>query len=115
MKTLKISFLTLFLLITLSPVFADTKPETTTFKVYGNCGACKKHIETALKTDGVTKASWNEDTKKLTVTYDPQKIKLGQIHQKVAAAGYDTDKVRANDKAYSELDECCRYDRAPVQ
>lgn len=84
---------------------------TETFTVYGNCGMCKDRIETALKVKGVKKASWNADAEKLTVTFNKNILSLDQIHNKVAAIGHDTDKVKADDKVYSKLHGCCQYDR----
>lgn len=93
-----------------SAVFAQTK--TDKINVAGNCGMCKKHIETALKVPGVTTANWDKKTKVLTVSYDSSKISNEQVQQKVAAAGYDTPKFKADEKAYGKLDECCQYDRS---
>jgi copper chaperone CopZ len=86
--------------------------KTESFKVYGNCGMCKEHIEGALKKkDGISKKAWNVQTKILTVTYDPAKVTLLQIKQKIADAGYDTDDMHAKTEAYNKLDKCCQYDR----
>ncbi|MFI5221473.1 MAG: heavy-metal-associated domain-containing protein [Bacteroidia bacterium] len=87
--------------------------KTESFKVYGNCEMCQDRIEGALKKkDGVLKRSWNDDTKILTVTYDPAKITLTQIKQKIADEGYDTDEIKAKDEAYGKLSKCCQYKRA---
>ncbi|MFN0047707.1 MAG: heavy-metal-associated domain-containing protein [Cytophagales bacterium] len=85
--------------------------ETTTFKVYGNCEMCKKRIETSLKKPGITSANWNVDTKIVTLVYNSHSIALEDIHKAIAAAGYDTEKEKASDKAYSKLPECCQYER----
>lgn len=90
-------------------LFAQNKTEN--IKVWGNCGQCKKHIETSLTVNGVEKADWDKKTKILTVTYDTSKITNDQIQKNVAAAGYDTEKFKADDKAYKDLEECCQYDR----
>lgn len=88
------------------------KLKTVTFKVYGNCGMCKSTIEKSLKgVKGVAAATWDVDAKMITVTYNPKKIELLDIHQKIAGVGYDTDKVKANDEVYSNLHGCCQYDR----
>lgn len=92
-----------------SAVFAQSKTEK--IKVAGNCGMCKKKIETALKVNGINTADWNKTTKVLTVSYDSTKISNDQIQQKVAAAGYDTPKFKAPKEAYEKLDDCCQYDR----
>jgi len=85
---------------------------TSTFKVSGNCEMCKKKIETAAKSvKGVKSAVWDKDTKMITVKYDDKKAKLTDIHNKIASVGYDTDKVKGDDKAYDKLHACCQYDR----
>lgn len=84
---------------------------SSTFKVWGNCEMCKETIEGSLKADGITKADWNVDTKILTVEFDTAKISLDQIQKNVASVGYDNEKYKGDDKAYSELADCCQYDR----
>lgn len=90
----------------------DAEIITTTFKVSGNCDMCKKKIETAAKSvKGVRSAVWNAETQTITVKYDDSKAKLIDIHNKIASVGYDTDKVRADDKTYEKLHSCCQYER----
>jgi len=84
---------------------------TSTFKVWGNCEMCKETIESSLKVDGIVKADWNVDTKIMTVSYDESKITLDQIQKNIASVGYDNEKYKGDDKAYSELAGCCQYDR----
>ena len=90
---------------------AQSKWETTTFKVYGNCGMCEKRIENALFVPGIKLADWDRDTKMLTVKYKPSKINLEAIHKKVAAVGHDTDLAKASDAVYDKLPPCCKYER----
>lgn len=91
-------------------VFAQSK--TDSIKVLGNCGMCKKRIETALKVPGVTSADWNVKSKMLTVNYEPSKLTLNEVQQKIADAGHDTPKYKATDAVYSKLPGCCQYERA---
>lgn len=86
---------------------AATKTET--IKVLGNCDMCKTRIEKAAKIDGVSKAEWNDETKILTLVYDPAKVKSDDVQKKIAAVGHDTPKFKANDKAYNALPGCCKY------
>jgi copper chaperone CopZ len=86
---------------------ATTKTET--IKVSGNCDMCKARIEKAAKTDGVSKAEWNKETKLLAVTYDPAKTNTETISKKVATTGHDTEKIKAEAKAYDKLPGCCKY------
>lgn len=114
MKYLKFFFAALFLFAATSLTYAQeakAKPVTTTFKVYGECGMCKNRIEKALQVEGVKTASWNVDTKQLTVVYNPKVISLKKIHTLIAAVGHDTSKVKAEDKVYNALPGCCHYQR----
>jgi copper chaperone CopZ len=89
--------------------------KTETIKVLGNCSTCKAKIEKAAKVDGVSKASWDTDSKLLTLVFDPSKVKSDDIQKKIAAVGYDTEKFKGDDKAYAKLDACCQYDRAAAK
>ena len=108
MKTLKLYFFSLFLSIA-SVSFAQTTTET--FKVSGECGMCKKKIETAAKEAGATYALWNTDTKLMTVKYKSTSTNKAKIEQAIAGVGYDTPTVKATDEAYQKLHECCQYER----
>ena len=85
--------------------------KTEIFKVWGNCGMCKKTIEASLKTDGIATANWDRTTKVISVSYNPEKITIDDIQKKIAAVGYDTEKYRGDDKAYNNLPGCCQYER----
>lgn len=109
MKTLVIILAFTFLQVTGTAQSNNT--ETTEFTVLGNCGMCKKRIEKALKVEGVESAEWNSKDQLATVTYQSDKINEGRLHQLVADAGHDTEKVLATDKAYDKLHGCCQYER----
>lgn len=103
-------------MLVLLTVFTSTSLQkgshtTSTFKVWGNCNTCKKAIESSLKVKGVEKADWNVKNKMITVIYDESKITLDQIQKDIAAAGYDNDKYKGDDKAYAKLPGCCQYER----
>lgn len=84
-----------------------------TFKVYGNCGMCKRRIEEAVKSlPSVSSAVWDDETAMLTVQYDPSQVTLDDIQKKIAEVGHDTDKFRAKDETYDGLPGCCQYERA---
>ena len=82
-----------------------------TIKVWGNCGMCKKTIETAAKSAGASQASWDTETKELQVSYAASKTSSDKIQQAIAASGYDTEKFTADNKAYDNLHGCCQYER----
>lgn len=82
-----------------------------TFGVRGNCGMCESTIEKAVNAvDGISKADWDKDKKKIAVAFDDSKTNINAIHNAISASGYDTEKVAANEEAYSNLPECCQYD-----
>lgn len=79
------------------------------FGVSGVCGMCEGRIEQALDVPGVIMADWNVETKRLTVAYKTKKFSEEQIHQLVADAGHDTDKIKAKDEVYANIHGCCKY------
>jgi copper chaperone CopZ len=83
--------------------------KTESIKVSGNCDLCKTRIEKAAKIDGVSKAEWSDESKMLTLVYDPSKVTSDDVQKKIAAAGHDTEKYKADDKAYNSLPGCCKY------
>jgi copper chaperone CopZ len=108
MKSVKMLLMAALSILSIT-VFGQTKTES--FKVFGNCGMCKKRIEKAAQTEGVASAEWNKDTKMLTVVYNSAKISNDQIQKNIAAVGHDTEKMSAEDKVYEKLPGCCLYER----
>lgn len=72
---------------------------------------CKKTIEKAAKQAGAKEAAWNKETGILMVKFDSAKSDAEKIQRKIAAAGYDTEKFKADEKAYAKLKKCCKYER----
>lgn len=82
------------------------------FKVYGNCGMCKKTIEKAVKNiNGVTDVHWSKKTKMIEITFDDAVTNMASIKKAIAEVGYDMDDVRASDENYDKLHTCCQYER----
>lgn len=87
-----------------------SKQDTTiSFKVSGVCVQCKQRIQKSLKIKGVQSASWDVDSKMVTVTYAPSIISEDQLQETVASVGHDTEKKKAKDAIYKALPECCHY------
>lgn len=80
-------------------------------KVWGNCDKCKSTIENASKLNGVSTAVWDENSKLLNLKLDTTVIKANQVLEAIAKAGYDNESFSADDYAYSNLPECCQYER----
>jgi len=114
MKTKVILSMIVVAMFSVTTAFGKNKTEK--FKVYGNCGMCKKTIEKAAKSvEGVSTADWNEESKLMQVSFDDSKTDVHKIHMAIAKAGYDTEMHKASDKAYSKLPGCCQYDRVNVK
>jgi mercuric ion binding protein len=116
MKTVKIIIVALLATVLGFNSYAQTQnsskttgTKTETLQVSGNCDLCKARIEKAAKLDGVSKAEWSTKSKILSVTFDPAKTNLDMIGKKVAAAGHDNAKAKADDKSYNALPGCCKY------
>jgi len=81
------------------------------FGVRGNCGMCKSTIEDAANSvEGVAKADWDVDQKKIKISLLNNKTNIMSIHQAISLSGYDTEKVSGNLDAYNNLPGCCQYD-----
>jgi copper chaperone CopZ len=81
------------------------------FGVRGNCVMCKKTIEkAATSVEGVVSASWDVAKKNAIVSFDDSKTNAMEIHNAIAEAGYDTEKMAGNKEAYKNLPGCCQYD-----
>ena len=92
--------------------FGFAQAKTDTIRVAGECGTCKKKIESAAKKAGATFAAWNVDSKELTIKYNSTSTNPAKIQKAIAEAGYDTPDYKASDKAYNSLDGCCQYERS---
>ena len=89
--------------------------KTEKFIVHGTCGQCKDRIEGTLKKLGVYKASWDEETNFLTVSFDSIKLSKPIIQKKLAAVGHDSKGFTADDNVYKKLPGCCHYERPKKQ
>jgi periplasmic mercuric ion binding protein len=115
MKTMKFFFVFILAAILSGNISAQTgNLKSESLKVAGNCGMCKSRIEKAALSEGVAKASWDASTKLLTVSFDPSRTNADALAKKVAAAGHDTEKFKAEEKVYSALPGCCKYDRTNI-
>ncbi|MFH0758372.1 MAG: TonB-dependent receptor [Bacteroidota bacterium] len=84
--------------------------DTLTIWVNGLCGMCKNRIENAaLRTRGVEAATWESESKMLTISYEPAGFKANKLHYNVASAGHDTRELLAPDPVYEALPVCCKY------
>lgn len=103
--------LIIILFVTLGAATSFAQGTTETFPVKGSCEMCKGLIEKAAKkVKGVSSANWDLTKKEIQVSFNPAKATLEEIHASIAKAGYDTDEVSRNERAYKRLPSCCHYD-----
>ena len=97
--------------VSTTEVLDDMAIADVSFGVRGNCGMCKSTIEKAANAvDGVAKAIWDVDKKKIDVFFEDGSTDVMAIHNAISASGYDTEKVAGDLEAYAGLPECCKYD-----
>lgn len=111
MKTLNIYAVVLLSIFSINISFAQIPVKNETIKVSGNCGMCKNKIEKSAKSAGATFANWNSETQVLNIVYTPSETNSQKIQKAIAAAGYETESFKADDKAYNNLHGCCKYER----
>lgn len=80
------------------------------FQVKGNCDMCKERIETAAKKAGAKEAVYSIDSQTLTME-TTEHVSTDEILKKVAEAGHDNEKFKADDETYKKLPGCCHYER----
>lgn len=108
MPAYKKLLLCLFLLTSVH-TYAQQQDSVRTLKVFGECGQCKRRIETAVKMKGVSSAQWSPDTQQLVLAYNATLVSLSDIEAKILAAGHDLEGRKATDQAYNALPPCCHY------
>lgn len=107
-KALIVLVLSLF---TVGFASAQTGDAEAKIKTSAVCKMCKKTIETALAYEkGVKAVTLDVDTKVATITYNPKKTDVAKLRQAISKSGYDADEVPAQEKAYNQLDDCCKKD-----
>ena len=110
MKT-KISGFIVVLLLVVFKGFAENKTQTFIVKG-GDCNECKLHIEkSALSVNGVSIADWDRETKELQVVFDDSKTNIDEIQAAIAKGGNGTPNHKANEEAYNQLPDCCKYEK----
>ncbi len=73
------------------------------------CNSCASNIEKALQgLEGVKSAKVNLGKKIAAVNFDEGKLKLADLENAIAAAGYDANETKREAAAYDKLDACCK-------
>ena len=91
---------------------ASAQTDTVKIKTSALCDMCKERIEHDLSFEkGVKSSIMDIETKKVTVVYNPAKTDAEKIRAAITKIGYDADSLKADEKAFSKLPECCQAPR----
>lgn len=117
MKNLvQILFVAFIMVVFSAGSFGQTKESSSKIEIKTSaiCGECKERIEHDLSfAKGVKKVTLNNETKVVTVVYNPQKTNPDALRKAINLIGYDADSKPADLKAYKKLPACCQKGNAP--
>ncbi len=85
--------------------------QTTIVRIDGDCPMCEKTIEKVAYVKGEAEADWDVDAKTARITIDSTRTDVDAVLQRIAHAGYDSERYLAPDAAYAALPGCCQYER----
>lgn len=112
MKNIILVLLTFLFSIGMVAQEKKNKNKSAALKVTGNCEMCEKRIEkAAFSVKGVKSAEWHADHGDIHLIFDENKCTIIEIAQAIANAGHDTELIKAKDKIYEKLHDCCLYER----
>jgi copper chaperone CopZ len=78
------------------------------------CGMCEERIEGNIAYEkGVKKVELDNDTKIVTIGYDPRKTDPEKLRTAISKIGYDADDVPADKEAHDKLPACCQKGSKP--
>jgi copper chaperone CopZ len=99
-----------------SPVLGQEKKknyEEVEIKTSAVCGMCEERIEKGIAFEkGVKMVELNDETKVVTIGYDPRKTDAAALRTAISDLGYDADDVPADKKAHDKLPACCQKGNA---
>ncbi|MFO7614853.1 MAG: heavy metal-associated domain-containing protein [Bacteroidales bacterium] len=99
------------------PVFAQEKKknyEEVEIKTSAVCGMCEERIEGNIAFErGVKKVDLDDETKVVTIGYDPRKTDPDKLRKAISKLGYDADDVEADQVAHDKLPQCCQKGNDP--
>lgn len=107
-----IAILTIAILsVTGTTIKAQSSRETKKIeiKTSAQCEMCKERLEKAFAYEkGVKSSSLEVETAIFTVEFLPNKTTPEKLQLAVTKVGYDADSLKADEKAYNKLPDCCQ-------
>jgi cation transport ATPase len=78
-------------------------------KTSAQCDMCKERLEKEFAYEkGVKSSELDVETAVFTVEYLPNKTTPEKLQLAVTKIGYNADSLKANEKAYNRLPDCCK-------
>ena len=112
MKNILVLFVLTFIGFSANAQQAKSKNAKYDIEVNGNSEQSKKRIEKAAFTvAGVKSAVWHIDDHMLHLILNEEKSSVVDVQKAIAKVGHDTEAVKATDEDYSNLHQCCLYER----
>lgn len=112
---LKTILLFVFVLFSSNAILAQKSNEKAEIKTVLHCDHCKecetcglKFKTEMLKIKGLKMYELDDKKMIFTVYYNAKKTDLQSIKVGISKLGYDADEVKADSKAYENLDGCCK-------
>ncbi len=91
------------------PALAQDRTSTLDVKTSTVCDMCEKTIETELIYEkGVKSVDVDLTASLVHVTYDNRKTDPERVRTAITKLGYDADDMKADEKAWQKLPECCK-------
>jgi periplasmic mercuric ion binding protein len=110
----KVVLFVISLFIITTAMLAQTGIVEIKIKTSAVCDMCKETLEKAMAYEkGVKSSNLDVESAVITVNYNAAKTNPDKIRKAISEAGYDADDVKANEKAYSKLNACCKKDAHP--
>jgi copper chaperone CopZ len=111
-KLISILVMIMMAMFIINPATAQEKKknyEEVQIQTSAVCGMCEERIETNIAYEkGVKKVELNNETKIVTIGFDPRKTDADKLRTAISKLGYDADDVLADKEAHDKLPACCQ-------
>ncbi len=95
--------------VTAQEIKAKKNYEEVQIKTSAVCGMCEERIEGNIAYEkGVKKVELDNETKIVTIGFDPRKNTADNLRTAISKLGYDADDVPADQEAHDKLPKCCQ-------
>lgn len=109
----KVFLIAIMAIMGFSAAAQTTTKATVVIQTNGVCKTCEDLFSKNVPYfKGVTDYSYDANTSKMTVTYNPKKTTPDEIRKGISKLGYDADNVKADPAAREKLPACCKVSKS---